>query len=149
MEQQDNFRGRLVAAAAAVLVLNLAGVVWLGFSQEMLRAEIAALGHSVRETPAPAPAGPPPADPSRELAALREALARVAAKVDALAATDEGKAVARLTLEVKNLANRVEALAAAKNAPARETKPAAPRVRDDEAPPRPFFGPGYPAWPGY
>lgn len=147
MEQQNIPWGPVAVAALAVVVLNLIGMLWLGVSQERLRAEVADLFRQVRETPSAAPA---PVDPSPELKAMREALAKLAVKVDNLAAnTDDAKAVSRLTVEVKNLASRVESLAAAKTAPARDNRPAQRRPAEQEVSPRPFFGPGYPNWPVY
>ena len=153
-------RGRIVAAAVVMLALVLAGVLWLGVSLEMLRTEMAGLARSIREVPPPAIAAP---DVSADVAALREAVGRLAAKVDALASGDEAKAVARLASEIKSLSTKVDALAAAKApaskpAAAREEKPAsiprqtvpAPRpIIDPDESSRPFYGPGYPAWPGY
>jgi hypothetical protein len=155
MEQQEMPKGRLVGAAIALLLINLAAVIWLGFSQEMLRADIARLGQTVRELPRAAS----PESPAPELQAMTEALGKLSAQVDALAATDPAKAVARLAAEVKTLSGRVEALAAARTAsakaaspkatPAKNGKSAPYRNQDEEDAPRPFFGPGYPAWPGY
>lgn len=151
MEQQNLPRGSLVVAAVAVLLLLLAGVVWLGFSQEMLRAEVAALDRTFREQPRAAPA-----DTSSELQVLTEAVGKLAAEVDALAATDPAKAVSRLSVDVKALAgrvdvlaSRVEALAKVKTAAPRPTKPGPARKEELPEPPRPYYGPGYPAWPGY
>jgi len=159
---ESPLRGRIAVAAAAMLALVLAGVLWLGVSFEMLRTEVAGLSRAVREAPAaPQPTAGP--DLAPDIAALREAVAGLSAKVDRLAAGDEAKAVSRLAAEIKTLTARVEALAAAKAAPA---KPAASREDRSAPPPRqtapaprpiidpdqstpPFYGPGYPAWPGY
>lgn len=149
MEQQDTMRGRLLAAGLVVLVLNLTGVVLLGFSQEMLRSDLAALARQVRETPAPVSAQPLPPDPSPDLAALRASVDKLTTKVNALVENDPSKSVGRLTLEVKNLASRVEALASAKSTPPHSTRSAAPKSQNLLPPPRPYFGPDYPAWPGY
>jgi len=158
MEQPSISWGPVAGAALAIVLLNLTGMLWLGVSQERARADIAQLARQVRETPAP----PAPADLSLELKSLRESLDTLAAKVDGLAATADPKAVARLAAEMKNLSNRVEALAAVKAAPAKAVKPAQPArpaqpaqtapprpIIEDDQPPRPFYGPGYPAWPGY
>lgn len=149
MEQQDLPRSRLVAAAITLLLLTFAGVVWLGFSQEMLRTEVAALGRSLGELPREAPS----VEPSPDMQALTAAVAKLSAKVDALAAADAAKAVSRLSGEVKTLAGRVEALtgrvaalATAKSGKGRKAGPPTPETPEA---PRPFFGPGYPAWPGY
>jgi len=147
--------GRLAGAGLAIVVLTLAGVIWLGLSQELLRTEMATLTQTVREMPA-APAPSPPVDPTAELKATREALVKLTAKVDALASSEDAKAIARLAVEIKTLANRVEALTTAKAAPPRETKPAPAQTQtphrtppaEEEVAPRPFFGPGYPNW-GY
>ncbi|HWQ09732.1 MAG TPA: hypothetical protein VN436_11505 [Holophaga sp.] len=144
MESDAISRGRIAGAAIVVLLLNLAGVVWLGISQELTRTELAQLARTTREAPAPAL----PTGLETEVKATRDAVAKLAAKVDALIAGDDAKAVSRLTVEVKNLANRVEALATAKAAPAKESKPGLRRPNEEDAP-RPFFGPGYPAYPGY
>jgi hypothetical protein len=152
MEQQNLPRGSLVVAVVAVLLLLLAGVVWLGFSQEMLRAEVAALDRAFREQPR----ATAPADTSPEIQVLTEAVGKLAAEVDALAATDPAKAVSRLSVDVKALAgrvdvlaSRVEALAKVKAAAPRPTKSVPARKEELPEPPRPFYGPGYPAWPGY
>lgn len=161
-EASNPLRGRIVASAVVMLALILAGVLWLGVSLEMLRTEVSGLARAQRETPPPAIAAP---DVSADVAALREAVGKLSTKVDALASGDEAKAVARLASEIKALSAKVDALAAAKTttapkpaAAAREGKPAsaprqtvpAPRpIIDPEESSRPFYGPGYPAWPGY
>ena len=45
--------------------------------------------------------------------------------------------------------NAKEALAKVKTAAPRPTKPGPARKEELPEPPRPYYGPGYPAWPGY
>ncbi len=150
--------GRIAAAGLVVLVLTLCGVVWLAFSQELLRTEIRELRQIALERPEKAPPSPLEGD----VKALREAVAKLTAKVDAIRIPDASKPVDRLAVEVKNLANRVEAMENAAKAQSREPKskkaaaqksaPAAqpqPQPQVEEYPNRPFFGPGLPAYPGY
>lgn len=148
MEKREFPWGRVAAAGVMLLLLNLAGVVWLSLSQERLRLDLAALDQEVRSLPAP----PTCADPTAltaDIAALRQTMTGLAAKVDGLRApASDAKALERLAAEVKNLSGRVDALAAAAKAPAKTgktTKPAS-RVRPQTAP---YPGPVYPGWPGY
>lgn len=146
MEQQGIGWGPVAAVALIVVLLNLTGMLWLGVSQERARADIARLARQIREKPAGAP---------DELKAIRDSLAALSAKVDGLAATADPKAVARLVTEVKNLSNRINALTKAKRSAPSKTAASAPKAAkprpliENPQPPRPFYGPGYPVWPGY
>ena len=149
MDRQEFPWGRVAAAGVITLLLNLAGVIWLGMSQERLRASMAALDQEVRALPAPAPCGDNAAV-EKEISALRQALSGLSGKLEALKAPkDDGKALDRLAGEVKALTAKVEALGAAKAAkPAKSGKQAAPSP-ERPAPGSPYYGPGYPGWPGY
>jgi uncharacterized iron-regulated membrane protein len=147
---------RVAIAGVAVLLLTLAGVVWLGFANERLRQQVTALDAAVAAIPPAAPA----TDVSglaAQVKATREAVDKLAARVEALRGRDDAKALDRLAGEIRAVGAKVEALAAArKSAPKNEktqknTPPSTPRrapATQEEAP-RPFYGPGYPAWPGY
>ncbi|MEA4858362.1 hypothetical protein [Solidesulfovibrio sp.] len=154
MEKRDFPWGRLAAAGITVLLLNLAGVVWLNLTQERLRTELAALDRDVRAIPPAAPCGDTEALES-EIAALRQAVTGLAAKTESpRPQKDDAKALDRLAGEVKNLAAKVEALAAAKAPPAKpagngKSDKSAPRPQAPAVPGNPYYGPGYPGWPGY
>lgn len=158
MDRQTFPWGRVAAAAVMVLLLILAGVVWLGVATEQLRTDVASLERAVRETPPPLPAK----DTSgleAEVKGLREALTKLTARVEALRAAEDTKALERLTGEIRSLAGKVEALAGAKAPAAKPGKPAKAEKPEKaspsraepagETPPRPYYGPGYPGWPGY
>lgn len=158
--------GRVAVAGVLVLLLVLAGVVWLGFATERLRTDVLAVERAVREMPPPLPPlpGKDAAGLEAEVKALREAMAKLASRVEALRAAEDTKALERLTAEIRALSGRVENLSA-KAAPApagkaaKPGKPAAPAKKEktpparevpaEDVPPRPYYGPGYPGWPGY
>jgi len=144
MEQPSSIGwGPIAAVALIIVLLNVTGMLWLGVSQERMRTDIARLARQVREQPvAPAAVGD-----AADLKAIQDGLAALTAKVDGLAAAADPKAVARLASEMKTLSGRVDALAKTKAAPAKTTGRPRPIIEDDQ-PPRPFYGPGYPAWPG-
>jgi TolA-binding protein len=160
MDRQNFPWGRVAAAGVLVLLLVLAGVVWLGFATERLRTDVLAVERAVREMPPPLPAR----DSSgleAEVKALREAMAKLSSRVEALRAAEDTKALERLTAEIRALSGRVEGLSA-KAAPAaagkagksgaagkKEKTPAVRETPGDDTPPRPYYGPGYPGWPGY
>ncbi|WP_428564513.1 MAG: hypothetical protein ACP59X_02355 [Solidesulfovibrio sp. DCME] len=154
MEKREFPWGRVVTAGVMLLVLNLAGVVWLSLSQERLRTDMAALDRDVRAIPPAAPCGDTEALES-EIAALRQAISGLAAKADSpRPPKDDTKALDRLAGEVKGLAAKVDALAAAKAPPPKPAKngkadQATPRPQAPAAPGTPYYGPGYPGWPGY
>lgn len=140
---------RLAAAGLAILVLSMAGIVLLAFSQEVLRTEVRELRQDVLER---AGSGASPA--AADIAALREALSEMSRKLDALAGkpAETARSVDRLSVEVKNLANRVEAMAAARAKPAAGGGKSSPRPRGAagpaDAPPPPYYPP-YPVYPPY
>ena len=159
---------RIQAAVAAVALLILAGVVWLGVVVERTRTELADMERSMAAISLSA-ASPTDAAKEEALARLSADVTALAAKIDALAA-DQTKNVGRQSAELKALAARIEAAlaaAAAKSAQqaktAQETK--APTAKQTRAtgkaahpspgpeagnPPQPpYYGPGYPAWPAY
>uniref|UniRef100_I2PYI2 Uncharacterized protein n=1 Tax=Desulfovibrio sp. U5L TaxID=596152 RepID=I2PYI2_9BACT len=163
MDRQTFPWGRVAAAGVLVLLLVLAGVVWLGFATERLRTDVLSVERAVREMPPPLP--PVPAKDASgleaEVKALREAMAKLSSRVEALRAAEDTKALERLTAEIRALSGRVEGLSV-KAAPAatgkagksgaaakKEKTPAGRETPGDEAPPRPYYGPGYPGWPGY
>ena len=150
---------RIQAAAAALALLTLAGVVWLGIAVERTRTELADMERSLAalSLAAAGPAQVPPA-----AAAQQEALAKLAADVAGLAAridaqsADQAKAASRHSAEIKALAGRIEsALAAAKPAApakaatAKESRASGKNSRPAGDAPPPYYGPGYPAWPTY
>jgi len=150
MEQPSSIGwGPIAAVALIIVLLNVTGMLWLGVSQERMRTDIARLARQVREKPAV----PAAVEDAADLKAIQDGLAALTAKVDGLAAAADPKAVARLASEMKTLSGRVDALAKTKAAPAKAASPAKttgrPRpIIEDDQPPRPFYGPGYPAWPG-
>lgn len=149
MDKREFPWGRLAAAGVIALVLNLIGVLWLGLSQERLRAAMAVLDQEVRALPPAAPCGDVEAMEA-EIAGLRQAVTGLSGKLEGLKPSrEDAKALDRLAGEVKALAARVEALGAAKTAkPAKSEKTASP-PRERPAPGGPYYGPGYPGWPGY
>ena len=146
---------RIQAAVAAVALLILAGVVWLGVVVERTRTELADMERSMAAISLSA-ASPTDAAKEEALARLSADVTALAAKIDALAA-DQTKNVGRQSAELKALAVRIEAaLAAAAAKSAQQAKPAPqakstakhPRAATPE-PQQPYYGPGYPAWPVY
>jgi hypothetical protein len=141
--------GRMAAAAVAILVLALIGILLLGFFLEVLRADVRELRQAVLERPQGAPAV------AADIKALREAVDGLSAKIDAIHIPDSSKSADRLSVEVKNLANRVEAMTNAAHRPAKAgsggktTRKAAPQPQDNEDASRPYYGPVYPVYPGY
>jgi hypothetical protein len=147
------------AALAALLLLILAGVVWLGVVAERQLVRLDALAARLDALTLAAETAPPADNPADQLDALTAAVAALGKKLDALAG-DDAKAVTRLAGEVKNLTARIDVLAAAKTAaektaarpagksetrtPARSARPGAPDTLQP-----PTYGPGYPAWPAY
>ncbi|EFL52509.1 conserved hypothetical protein [Solidesulfovibrio fructosivorans JJ]] len=156
MDAQTYPWGRVATAGVAALVLILAGVIWLGFANERLRQEVRAVAVSVKALPPAAPAVDV-TGLAGQVKAVGEAVAALSAKVDALRGRDAAKALERLSGEVRALSAKVDGLVAAKAAPAKSGKtgkksaasPSRSAPVEDGAQPRPFFGPGYPAWPGY
>jgi len=147
---------RVATAGVAVLLLLLAGLVWLGFANERLRQQVHAVEVSVKALPPAAPAVDV-TGLAAQVKAVGEAVNALSAKVDALRGRDAAKALERLSGEVRALSAKVDGLAVAKAAAAKSGKTgkksaaspsrSAPTVDDGQ--PRPFYGPGYPAWPGY
>ncbi|MFP5258689.1 MAG: hypothetical protein ACLGQH_06665 [Acidobacteriota bacterium] len=149
---------RIQAAVAALALLTLAGVVWLGIAVERTRTELADMERSLAalSLAAAAPTQAPPAAAQQEaLAKLAADVAGLAAKIDAQNA-DQAKAASRHSAEIKALAGRIEsALAAAKPAApakpatAKESRASGKNSRPAGDAPPPYYGPGYPAWPTY
>lgn len=152
---------RIQAAAAALALLTLAGVVWLGIALERTRTELADMERSLAALSLAA-AGPADTAQPEAQAKLAGDVAKLAAEVAGLTAridaqgAEQAKAANRHSAEIKALAGRIEsALAAAKPAAPAKT-PAAKDSRASgktsrpagDAPP-PYYGPGYPAWPTY
>ncbi len=166
MDRQTFPWSRVAVAGVAVALLILAGVVWLGFAFERLRTEVMSVERAVRETPPPLPApAVSTAGLEAEIKAVREAVGKLSARVEALRAAEDTKALERLTAEIKALSGRVDALGNARTpaakagkaekAGAAEKKEKAPAARETPetdprgVAPRPYYGPGYPGWPGY
>lgn len=147
---------RVAIAGVAVLLLILAGVIWLGFANERLRQQMTALDAAVAAIPPTTPATDV-SDLAAQVKATREAVDKLAARVDTLRGRDDAKALDRLAGEIRAVGAKVDALAAARNSAAKNektqknTSSSTPRRAPviQEEPPRPFYGPGYPAWPGY
>lgn len=147
MDQRDFPWGRVLVAATLALVLNLAGVIWIGLSQERQRHALAALERDVRALPAP-PACPDTAAIGGDVRALRQSVATLTEKVEALRrSAGDDKALNRLAGEVKALSAKVASLASAKTTPKAAKSRKTPTRQP--APESGYYGPGYPGWPGY
>ena len=156
----DARRAAIQAALATLLLLTLAGVVWLGIAAERANARLTTLTTRLDALALAAETTQPQAPVADQLASLATDVAALAKKLDALAG-DEAKAANRLVAEVKTLAGRIDALAAtraaadkpaankAPKAAAKSTAPARTGAGAPDTPTPPYYGPGYPAWPAY
>lgn len=156
-------RVALQASLGTLLLLTLAGVVWLGIAAERTNAALSALTNRLDALALAAPS-PGTSTEADQLATLTSDVAALAKKIDALA-TDETKAAARLGSDIRTLASRIDALAATRAAndktapkatakaasktPAKSSPPNRPGAGAPDTPQPPYYGPGYPAWPAY
>ena len=152
-------RASLQAALAALLLLTLAGVIWLGIAAERANARLATLANRLDALALTAETTQPQAPVADQLASLASDVATLARKLDALAG-DEAKAANRLAGDVKTLTGRIDALAAARAVADKPAAKAAPKAAKappaarpgtgvPDTPQPPYYGPGYPAWPAY
>ena len=125
---------RIQAAVAAIALLILAGVVWLGVAVERSRTELAAMERSMAALSLAA-AGPDDAGQKEALTKLSADVAALTAKIDALAA-DHAKTVGRQSAELKALAVRIEAALNAAAAKAAQQAKAAPQPKSPAKHPR-------------
>ena len=137
---------RLLVAALAVLVVTMLGVLWLAVGLELVRTEVGVLRQALRDTDHPVNVSLPDAG----LDSLRRDVAALGEKVEALRQDGSSRAVERLTVEVKNLANRLEA----RNRPSKPSRSVPTRGSDDDEPivripPPQVAVPGLPVYSGY
>ncbi|OLN27974.1 hypothetical protein DVDV_1834 [Desulfovibrio sp. DV] len=156
----DARRAALQAALGTLLLLTLAGVVWLGIAAERANARLGTLATRLDALALTAETTQPQAPVADQLAALAGDVAALSKKLDALAG-DEAKAANRLAGEIRTLAGRIDALAAARTAAEKPAAKQAPKAAAKPTPPArtgagapdtpqpPYYGPGYPAWPAY